>query len=57
MNTLLSRTLQDEPINEKIIRGLQDLNAAHERMMKVTMQMIASGHEYCDLVDRIMEGD
>lgn len=23
MNTLLSRTLQDEPINEKLIRGIQ----------------------------------
>ena len=55
MNTLLYRTLQDEPDNEKIIRGLQALDVSHKRLVEVTTRMIETGNRYCDTVDELME--
>ena len=54
-NSILSRTLADEPMNEKLIRGLQALDVSHKRLVDVTTRMIETGNRYCDTVDELKD--
>ena len=51
MNTLLYRTLQDEPDNEKIIRGLQDYVSAQQAFVWEAGKVMESGNRLCDIVE------
>jgi hypothetical protein len=51
MNTLLYRTLADEPDNEKIIRGLQDYVSAQQAFVWEAGKVMESGNILCDIVD------
>jgi hypothetical protein len=53
-NPILSRTLEDEPVNEKLIRGMQALEATAERLIQVHGRMITNGHLYADAVEMIL---
>lgn len=55
MNSIILRTLADEPMNEKLIRGLQALDVSHKRLVEVTTRMIETGNQYCDTVNELME--
>lgn len=55
MNTILFRTRQNEPGNEKLIRGLQALDVSHKRLVEVTTRMIETGNRYCDTVDELKD--
>lgn len=50
MNTIIFRTLQDEPGNEKLIRGLQSLNDSSDRLIDAHKQMIQAGQRYINMV-------
>lgn len=53
MNTLLSRTLQDEPINEKLIRGLQGYVSAQQAFVWEAGKVMKSGNRLCDIVEAV----
>lgn len=56
MNTLLFRTLQDEPGNEHLIRGIQRLNKSSDRLINSHAKMIQAGNYYCDQMQQILQG-
>ena len=57
MNTIIFRTLQDEPGNEHLIRGIQKLNDSSDRLINAHARMIQAGNYYCDQVQRILNGE
>ena len=53
MNTLLSRTLQDEPINEKLIRGLQGYVSAQQAFVWEAGKVMESGNRLCKIMEAV----
>lgn len=51
MNTILFRTLADEPGNEKLIRGLQGYVSAQQAFVWEAGKVMESGNILCDIVD------
>jgi len=51
MNTILFRTLADEPGNEKLIRGLQGYVSAQQAFVWEAGKVMESGNRLCDIVE------